>query len=81
MIAAIAKDKLDEEDHLHRVKIDKLAGEALDTINKKCGEYDKNCENTKMVNLMGKLSSELDNDNVHPGVNHLLNGITINSAL
>jgi urease gamma subunit len=81
MIAAIAKDKLQEEDHEHRVKINTLAGEALDTINSKCGEYDKNCDNTKMVKLMGKISNELDNDNVHPGVNHLFNGITINSAL
>jgi len=84
MIAAIAKDKLDEEDHEHRVKINKLAGEALDTINKYCGPYDKDCgttDNTKMIKLMGKLSNELDNDNVHPGVNNLMNGITINSAL
>jgi len=81
MIAAIAKDKLEQEDNEHRVKINTLAGEALDTINKKCEEFDKNCENSKMTKIMGKLSSELDNDDVHPGVNHLLNGITINSAL
>ena len=56
----------------------------MDTINKYCGPYDKDCgttDNTKMIKLMGKLSNELDNDNVHPGVNNLMNGITINSAL
>lgn len=53
----------------------------MDTINQKCGEYDKNCDNTKMVKLMGNISKELDNENVHPGVNNMLKGITINSAL
>ena len=82
MIAALAMDKLDEENHEHKVKIDKLAGKALDEINTYCGPYDKHCgDNTKMVKLMGKLSSELDNDNVHPGVTNMLHGLTINSAL
>jgi hypothetical protein len=82
MMAAIAQDKLNQENKDHRAKINGLAVEALNTINKYCGPYDKNCgDNTKMENLMGKISNELDNPNVHPGVNNLMNGITINSAL
>ena len=60
--------------------MNRLAGDTLNALNSKCGPYDKDCDHD-VTNLMGKLVSKMNEDDIHPGVDHALQGITINSAL